>query len=120
MISLSIYILYREVKRFRGAGYGQKIKKLLDQVRDAIRRKHYSIRTEESYVNWIRRFILYHDKRHPREMGVSEVEAYLTYLAVKQHVAASTQNQALSALKFLYRHVLHQPLEGPLAPETAK
>ena len=98
----------------------KKSKKLLDQVRDAIRRKHYSIRTEESYVNWIRRFILFHDKRHPREMGAPEVEAYLTYLAVEKKVAASTQNQALSALKFLYRHVLHQPLEGPLAPETAK
>ncbi|MGC9394978.1 MAG: integron integrase [Anaerolineae bacterium] len=95
-------------------------KKLLDQVRDAIRRKHYSIRTEQSYVDWIRRFILYHNKRHPRDMGPSDVEAFLTYLAVEQNVAASTQNQALSALKFLYRDVLHQPLQGPITPESAK
>ena len=64
-------------------------KKLLEQVRDAIRRKHYSIRTEQSYVDWIRRFILYHNKRHPRDMGSSDVEAFLTYLAVEQNVAAA-------------------------------
>ena len=71
-------------------------KKLLDQVRDVIRVKHYSIRTEESYVDWIRRFILFHNKRHPQDMGRIEVEAFLTHLAVKGNVAASTQNQALS------------------------
>ncbi len=70
-------------------------KKLLDQVRDTIRLKHYSIRTEEAYVNWIRRFILFHGKRHPREMGDTEIAAFLTHLAVEGHVAASTQNQAL-------------------------
>ncbi|MDP2883290.1 MAG: integron integrase [Azonexus sp.] len=80
--------------------------KLLDQVRNRIRVKHYSIRTETQYLNWIRRFILFHDKRHPREMGAVEVEAFLTHLAVKGRVAASTQNQALSALLFLYREVL--------------
>lgn len=69
-------------------------KKLLDQVREAIRRKHYSIRTEESYVNWMKRFILFHDKRHPKDMGVPEIEAFLTHLAVDLNVAASTQNQA--------------------------
>jgi len=67
-------------------------KKLLDRVRDAIRVKHYSIRTEQAYVNWIRRFILFHDKRHPNQMGVAEIEAFLTHLAVKENVAASTQN----------------------------
>jgi integron integrase len=87
-------------------------KKLLDQVRDILRLKHYSIRTEEAYVNWIRRFILFHDKRHPKEMGASEIEAFLTHLAVDQKVAASTQNQALSALLFLYRDVLEQDLSG--------
>ena len=80
--------------------------KLLDQVRERLRLKHYSIRTEAQYVQWIRRFILFHDKRHPREMGAREVEAFLTYLAVEGNVAAATQNQALSALLFLYREVL--------------
>src|SRR5574343_840797 len=80
--------------------------KLLDQLRDRLRVKHYSIRTETQYVQWVRRFILFHDKRHPREMGAGEVEAFLTHLAVEGRVAASTQNQALSALLFLYREVL--------------
>ncbi|ANJ68048.1 integrase [Halothiobacillus diazotrophicus] len=80
--------------------------KLLDQVRDLIRVKHYSIRTETQYLQWIRRFILFHGKRHPREMGAPEVEAFLTHLAVSRDVAAATQNQALSALLFLYREVL--------------
>lgn len=88
-------------------------KKLLDQVRDAIRLKHYSIRTENSYADWIRRYILFHSKRHPSEMGSAEIEAFLTQLAVKENVAASTQNQALSALLFLYRDVLHKGL-GPI------
>ena len=87
--------------------------KLLDQVREALRLKHYSIRTEESYVNWIRRYILFHNRRHPAEMGAPEVQAFLTHLAVEQNVAASTQNQALSAILFLYREVLHQDL-GPI------
>lgn len=80
--------------------------RLLDRVRDRIRVKHYSIRTEQAYVDWIRRFILFHDKRHPQEMGAPEVEAFLTHLAVAGRVAASTQNQAKSALLFLYREVL--------------
>jgi site-specific recombinase XerD len=84
--------------------------KLLDQVRQTLRLKNYSYRTEQSYVGWIRRFILFHHKRHPREMGKTEVESFLTHLAVDRHVAASTQNQALSALIFLYTHVLNQPL----------
>jgi len=80
--------------------------KLLDQVRDFIQTKHYSIRTENQYLQWIRRFILFHGKRHPRDMGAPDVEAFLSHLAVSRNVAASTQNQALSALLFLYREVL--------------
>ena len=71
-------------------------KKLLEQVRDAIRLKHYSYRTEETYVQWIRRYVLFHNKRYPKEMGVLEIEAFLTHLAVEGNVAASTQNQALT------------------------
>ncbi len=85
-------------------------KKLLDQVRDAIRVKHYSLRTEKIYVDWIKRFVLFHNKRHPREMGAPEIEQFLTHLALNENVAASTQNQALSAILFLYRDVLHQDL----------
>lgn len=95
-------------------------KKLLDQVRDAIRVRHYSLRTEEAYVNWVRRFILFHGKRHPKEMGGQEIEAFLTHLAVEGHVAASTQNQALSALLFLYREVLHQELDAAINAVRAK
>jgi integron integrase len=80
--------------------------KLLDQVRARIRTKHYSIRTETQYVQWVRRYIYFHDKRHPRDLGAPEVEAFLTDLAVVGKVAASTQNQALAALLFLYREVL--------------
>jgi integron integrase len=80
--------------------------KLLDQVRDKIRVKHYSIRTETQYLHWIKRFILYHNKRHPREMGAKEVESFLTHLATAGGVSAATQNQALSALLFLYREIL--------------
>ncbi len=80
--------------------------KLLEQMRAVIRTKHYSLRTEQSYLQWIRRFILFHQKRHPREMGAAEVEAYLTHLAVNRHVSAGTQNQALSAILFLYKEVL--------------
>jgi len=80
--------------------------KLLDQVRELLRIKHYALRTEKTYVNWIRRYILFHDKRHPREMGVAEIRAFLAHLAVEKHVSASTQTQALSALLFLYREVL--------------
>ncbi|OYY58693.1 MAG: integrase [Hydrogenophilales bacterium 28-61-11] len=75
-------------------------------MRDRIRVKHYSIRTETQYVQWVRRFILFHDKKHPRDMGAPEVEAFLTHLAVEGNVAAATQNQALSALLFLYKEVL--------------
>ncbi len=89
--------------------------RLLERVRDAIRVRHYSRRTEKAYVDWIRRFIRFHGVRHPREMGAAEIEAFLNDLAVRQAVAASTQNQALAALVFLYREVLQAPplqLEG--------
>ena len=84
--------------------------RLLEQVRDRLRVKHYSLRTEQAYVGWIRRFILANGKRHPREMGGAEIEAFLTRLATQRDVAAGTQNQALAALLFLYREVLRQDL----------
>jgi integron integrase len=84
--------------------------RLLDRVREANRLCHGSRSTEKAYVGWIRRYILFHDKRHPAEMGAPEVTRFLSSLAVQGRVAASTQNQALSALLFLYRHVLHQDL----------
>ncbi len=80
--------------------------RLLNQVRDKIRLKHYSIRTEQAYTDWVKRFILFHKKRHPKDMGAGEVEQFLTHLAVAGKVSASTQNQAKSALLFLYRDVL--------------
>lgn len=80
--------------------------KLLDQLRQALRSRHYSRRTEQTYCHWVRRYIHFHNVRHPAEMAEPEINAFLTYLAVKEKVAASTQNQALSALLFLYRHVL--------------
>ncbi len=88
-------------------------KKLLDQVSDAIRIKHYSPRTEKTYVDWIRRYILFHNKRHPKDMGAQEIQAFITHLAVERTVSASTQNQALSAVLFLYRHVLHMDIDLP-------
>src|SRR5256885_15895098 len=84
--------------------------KLLDRVREAIRVRHYSRRTEQAYVGWIRRFIVFHGKRHPRELGEREVTAFLSTLATRG-VSASTQNQALSAILFLYDVVLGQRLE---------
>jgi len=102
----------------------EKPPRLLDQVRDVLRLKHYAIRTEEAYTDWIARFIRFHKTeqgsvRHPREMGAAEITAFLTHLAVEQNVAASTQNQALAALLFLYREVLHLDL-GPVEPVRAQ
>lgn len=94
--------------------------KLLDQVRGKIRLKHYSIRTEQAYVDWIKRFILHFDKQHPRDLGATEVEAFLTHLAVVGNVAASTQNQAKSALLFLYKEVLEMELPWLDNVERAK
>jgi integron integrase len=84
--------------------------RLLDQVRQQCRLRHYSLRTEQAYVGWIKRFIFFHEKRHPRQMGTPEVEAFLSFLANKGQVSAATQNQALAALLFLYRHVLDTDL----------
>ncbi len=82
--------------------------KLLDQLRNAIRLKHYPLSTERAYVSWAKRYILFHNKKHPIEMDARHIQTFLTYLAVNQHVAASTQNQALNAIVFLYHYVLHK------------
>ncbi len=82
----------------------------LEEVRQIMRTQHYAIRTEYSYIDWIKRFILFHNKQHPKEMGEQEVAAFLTYLSVNRNVAPATQGQALNALVFLYRKVLNQPL----------
>jgi integron integrase len=83
--------------------------RLLDRVRDSVCARHYSIRTEEAYAGWVRRFVLFHGKRHPSEMGESEINAFLSHLATAEKVSASTQNQALAALLFLYQKVLEKP-----------
>jgi integron integrase len=85
----------------------EKSPKLLNQVRNALRTRHYSIRTEEAYLNWIKKFILFHKKRHPKEMSEKEINEFLTHLAVNKKVSASTQNQALCAIVFLYKHILN-------------
>jgi integrase len=94
--------------------------KLLDRVRWHLRVKHYSLRTEELYIQWIRRFILFHQKRHPQEMGEEEIAAFLSHLAIERHVAASTQNQAFSALLFLYQQVLDRKLDYLAGVERVK
>lgn len=97
--------------------------RLLDRVRDRIRALHYSGRTEEAYVHWIRRYILFHNKRHPQEMGAAEINAFLNHLAVEAHVSASTQNQAFSALLFLYQKVLQADpgrIEGVIRAKRPK
>ena len=95
---------YPIMVREEAAPYGKP--RLLDQLRQALRARHYSPKTETVYVIWVRRFILFHDVRHPVEMGEEEINRFLTHLAVKENVSASTQNQALSALLFLYRYVI--------------
>ncbi len=91
------------------AAVGERNKpKLLDQLRKALRSRHYSRSTESTYVHWIKQYIYFHQVRHPKEMSEPEINAFLTHLAVKEHVSASTQNQALSALLFLYRYVLER------------
>jgi len=97
--------------------------KLLDQLRAEIRVRHYSLRTEQAYVDWVRRFILFHNKRHPKEMGAGEVRDFLSHLAVDRNVSSSTQNQAKSALLFLYRGVLKMELpwlDEVIAAKTPK
>jgi integrase len=95
-------------------------RRLLDQVRDVIRIRHYSIRTEQAYLQWIRRYILFHGKRHPRELGSDHLSTFLSDLAVRGRVAASTQNQALNAIVFLYREVLKQNLPRIEGVQRAK
>ncbi|MFC1634527.1 phage integrase N-terminal SAM-like domain-containing protein, partial [Planctomycetota bacterium] len=84
--------------------------RLLEQLRQALRSRHYSRRTEQTYCQWVKRFIYFHRVRHPAEMAEPEINAFLTHLAVKERVSASTQNQALSAILFLYRHVLSRKI----------
>ena len=99
---------------------GSKPKKLLEQTRDVLRLKHYSLRTERSYCDWIKRFIHFHQLRHPKEMGASDISTFLTHLARIGNVSASTQNQALSALLFLYQQVLKQDVGWISEVERAK
>ena len=94
--------------------------KFLDQLRDILQAKHYSHRTEENYVGWVRRYIRFHNDKHPQNMAEKEVEAFLTHLAVVEKVSASTQNQALCALVFTYRHLLKQPLSDSIETVRAK
>jgi len=94
--------------------------KLLDRLRNKIRVKHYSIRTEQAYVDWVRRFVVFYRMRHPKDMGLDEVERFLTFLAVEGRVAASTQNQAKSALLFLYKEVLGSELPWLDGVESAR
>ena len=98
-----------EINRMVGAA---RQPRLLDEVRRVVRVKHYSMRTEQAYVGWIRRFILANGRRHPRDMGAAEVEAFLSGLAVEGRVSPNTQNQALSALLFLYRRCLRWSCPG--------
>ena len=99
-------------------------KKLLDQYRDAIQVRQYSARTGETYIQWTREYILYHNKRHPQEMGETEINQFITHLVTERKVSASTQNQAISAILFLYRHVLHIELDetrlAEFRPQRAK
>src|SRR5438876_313943 len=95
-------------------------RKLLDQVSDVARLRHLSLRTEQAYRTWIKRYILFHHKRHPRELGATDVRSFLTHLAVNEHVAAATQNQAFHALLFLYRQVLKIELPEITGVERAK
>jgi integron integrase len=102
----------------------QNEKKLLDQYHDAIQVKQYSARTGETYIQWVREYILYHNKRHPKEMGETEINQFITHLVTERKVSASTQNQAISAILFLYRHVLHIGLDetrlAEFRPQRAK
>lgn len=94
--------------------------KLLDQVRDVLRKRHYSIRTEQAYVDWIKRYIFFHGTRHPKEMGAAEISRFISHLATERNVAASTQNQALNALVFLYKQVLQVEVGSLGSMERAK
>ncbi len=90
-----------------------KAPKLLDRVRETLRVNHYSYRTEQTYLDWIKRFIIFHNKRPPKEMGAAEVQGFITYLASERNIAASSQNQALSAIEFIYKYVLQKEIIVP-------
>jgi len=96
------------------------LERIVEQTRTILRRRHYAFKTEKSYVAWIRRFIIFHRQRHPVHMGRPEIEAYLNHLAVRERVSASTQNQALNALLFLYKVVLEKPVEFPIDSVRAR
>lgn len=92
----------------------------MDQVREVLRYHHYAIRTEEAYVNWILKFIFFNETRHPKEMGKNEIERFLSHLSMNRNVAASTQNQAMNAILFLYKSVLHMPINDKIEAVRAK
>ncbi len=94
--------------------------RLFDRIREIIRLKHYSLSTEKTYISWIKRYLLFHHMRHPREMGRHEIESFLSYLAIDRKVASSTQNQAFNAILFLYREVLSIEIEGAIDAVRAK
>lgn len=100
--------------------YTPKSARLMDQVREVLRFHHYAYNTEKSYVGWILKYIRFHNRRHPREMGKAEIEHFLSYLAIKRHVSASTQNQALNAIVFLYKHVLGVDLDLDIRATRAR
>jgi len=110
----------RTPKGSNSAIFRPQAKRLLDQVAEVMRYHHYSKRSEESYVRWIKQYILFHNKRHPSEMGKKEIEHFLSHLAVNKNVAASTQSQALNAIVFLYKKVLNLPIADDLAPVRSK
>jgi integron integrase len=99
-----------EEQKLYHQSHATKKPRLLEQLRQALRSRHYSHRTEQTYCQWVKRFIYFHKVRHPAEMAEPEINAFLTHLAVKERVSASTQNQALSELLFLYRHVLNRKI----------
>ncbi|MFQ5345654.1 MAG: integron integrase [Mariprofundus sp.] len=101
-------------------GFRPRAGKLLDQVREVMRYHHYGLRTEQAYIYWIKQFVLFHNKRHPKEMGKAEIEHFLSHLAVKKNVAASTQNQAFNALLFLYKQVFALPFADDIAAIRSK
>ena len=111
---------YSSKVRRTTAGFRPKSTCLLDQVREVLRYHHDGYRTEEADVRWIKQYILFHNKRHPKDMGKEEIESYLSHLAVEKNVAASTQKQAFNALLFLYRQVLNLPFANDIAAIRAK
>jgi integron integrase len=121
MLAYNYSLEFLRVKEYSGGNYQPyHSPKLLDQVRTVMRRQHYSIRTEETYVQWIIRFIHFHNLRHPQGMDTPEIEAFLSHLAVNGRVSASTQNQAFSAILFLYKQVLQKPLSARIDALRAK